>query len=67
MQLALNVKLKEDRIIQYMTILDMIELDTEIREMQRVVYEISSKEPINEGALNYAKSDLAYLLTLLSN
>ena len=42
------------------------ELDTEIREMQRVVYEISSEKPTNEGALNFAKSDLSYLIKQLS-
>ncbi len=50
-----------------MTILDIIELDTEIREMQRVVYEIDLEKPTNEGALNYAKSDLSYLIKQLSN
>jgi len=64
----LNVKLNnENGIIEDMTILDIIELDTEIREMQRVVYEIDSEKPTNEGALNYAKSDLSYLFKQLSN
>ena len=62
----MNVKLNNDRIIQFMTILDIIELDTEIREMQRVVIELNA-EPKSKGALNFAKSDLSYLLTQLSN
>ena len=43
------------------------ELDTEIREMQRVVNEIdNSIESTREKALINAKSDLSYLLTQLS-
>ena len=44
------------------------ELDTEIRETQKVVSELErSNEPTTQGALKLAKDDLTYLLTLLDN
>ncbi len=43
-----------------------MDIDTEIREIEQAIIEMENEKPINEGALNYAKSDLTYLQSLLS-
>ena len=58
----MNVKLNDDRVIEHM---DIIELDTEIRELKQAIIELNA-EPTSKGALNYAKSDLSYLIKQLS-